>query len=261
MVKYNRDGEQQWIQQYNGDGYGDDVGTGLYIDGGGNVYVTGFSTTTSGIDIITIKYNSSGTQQWLTTYDGTGGNYDSGADITVDGSGNVYITGSSYNANANTDIMAIKYNSGGTEQWASSYDGDTHMNDAGIKILLDDQGGVVISAITQYNIITYKICAITYNAGNGNLISAVTSGSASTGIDQVNDMVKDASGNIYIAGAIPVIGQGYDYDVIKLNSNLGIDWEQTYNGADDLDDIATGIKTDASGNVYVTGYTNIINGR
>jgi len=65
-------------------------------------------------------------------------------------------------------------------------------------------------------------------------------------------MVCDASGNIYIAGSLPVSGQGYNYDIIKLNSNLSLAWEHTYNGYN-LNDIAAGIKVDANSNVYVTG--------
>jgi len=93
VAKYNSSGVLQWIQQYNGAGNGDDMALGLYIDASGNVYITGTVTTATNVDAITIKYNSSGTQQWLTTYNGTGSAFDSGTDLTTDASGNVYITG------------------------------------------------------------------------------------------------------------------------------------------------------------------------
>ena len=115
VVKYNSTGDQLWIQQYNGAGNGNDMAVGLYIDASGYVYITGTVTTATNVDAVTIKYNSSGTQQWLTTYNGTGGAFDTGADIITDASGNVYITGSSYNASGNADIITIKYNSSGTQ--------------------------------------------------------------------------------------------------------------------------------------------------
>ncbi|MFA6524110.1 MAG: SBBP repeat-containing protein [Candidatus Paceibacterota bacterium] len=254
-AKYNSSGVLQWIQQYNGGANGQDIGAGLYVDGSGNVYVTGTVTTSStDADIITIKYNSSGTQQWLSTYNGTGGSYDSGAEIVVDSNGDVYITGSSYNATPNTDLMAIKYNSSGTQQWASRYNHSSNLNDAGVKISIGSTNGTV-SGILQTGTTTYKWCSKSFNKSTGAWGFGSISSNSSTGIDQVNDMVEDASGNIYIVGATPVSGQGYNYDIIKLTSTLSLAWENTYNSGSNLDDIAKGIKVDASGNVYVTGYT------
>lgn len=134
VAKYNSSGIQQWIQQYNGAGNGNDMAVGLYIDASGYVYITGTVTTSTNVDAVTIKYNSSGTQQWLTTYNGTGSAFDTGADIITDASGNVYITGSSYNASGNADIITIKYNSSGAQQWVSRYDYTAQLNDAGSKI-------------------------------------------------------------------------------------------------------------------------------
>ncbi|MFH0893730.1 MAG: SBBP repeat-containing protein [Bacteroidota bacterium] len=261
LAKYNSSGVKQWIQQYAGAGNGEDMGTGLYIDGSGNVYITGTVTTATNVDVITIKYNSSGTQQWVSTYDGTGSTYDSGADVVVDASGNVYVTGSSYNGSSNTDVITIKYNSSGTQQWATRYDYTAHLNDAGVKVSYSSNI-VLVSVVVQYNTTTYKYGVLQYNATTGAITAGRVSSSSTTGIDQVNDMAIDASGNIYIAGATPVTGQGYNYDIIKLNSTLGIDWERTYNGGSSLDDIANGIVVDGSGNVYVTGYsTNSTEGK
>jgi uncharacterized delta-60 repeat protein len=254
LVKYNRSGVLQWTQQYNGNANLEDMGVGLYIDGSGNVYVVGTtSTSTTNSDIITIKYNSSGTQQWLSTFNASGNTFDSGADIIVDGSGNVYVTGGGYNSSLNTDILTIKYNSSGTQQWAKYFD-YLNLNGTGVKIQLQDTL-VVVSGICQYNTNSYYYGVLQYGQVSGNQINVSISGSSSTNIDQINDMVIDASGYIYIAGASPVTGQGYDFTLIKLNPNLGIAWERTYNGNNNLDDIARGVRVDASGNVYVTGYS------
>lgn len=255
VAKYNVNGVQQWIRQYNGAGNGNDMAAGLYIDGSGNVYITGTVTTATNIDVITIKYNSSGTQQWLSTYDGTGSGIDCGADVTVDASSNVYVTGSSMNASGNYDVITIKYNSSGVQQWATSYDNPTHLNDAGAKIALDRFGNVITTVLVQYTSTTYKCGVITYNVNTGALMGGTLSGISTSYIDQVADMVLDASGNIYIAGSAPVSGQGHNYDIIKLSSSLVKQWEVTYDGGSNLDDIAKGIQVDASGNVYVTGYS------
>ncbi|MBK6772393.1 MAG: SBBP repeat-containing protein [Ignavibacteria bacterium] len=68
--------------------------TSLAVDGSGNVYVTGYSTGSGQrFDYATIKYNSSGVQQWVARYNGPGNSIDYANSLAVDGSGNVYVTG------------------------------------------------------------------------------------------------------------------------------------------------------------------------
>jgi hypothetical protein len=86
IAKYNSLGVQQWIQQYNGLANSNDFATALEVDGSGNVYVTGAVTNDTAFllsDLILIKYNSSGVQQWVQTYNGTGSAYDCGTDIFI----------------------------------------------------------------------------------------------------------------------------------------------------------------------------------
>ncbi len=233
LAKYNSSGVQQWIVQYNGTGNNHDAAIGLYIDGSSNVYITGVVTTSTNIDMVTIKYNSSGTQQWLSTYNGTGSIYDCGSDLVVDASGNVYATGASYNASGNSDYVTIKYNSSGTQQWATLYDYTTNLNDAPVKVAHKASTGVVtVSGAVQLTSTVYKVAVIAYNDNTGAQTAATISSGGSSGVDQVFDMTTDASGNIYIAGGIPIAGQGYNTYVVKLDASLIIQWESTYNGID-----------------------------
>jgi hypothetical protein len=56
-VKYDSAGQQQWVARYNGPTRGYDDAQGIVVDGSGNVYVTGESSSRrSGFDYATIKY-------------------------------------------------------------------------------------------------------------------------------------------------------------------------------------------------------------
>jgi hypothetical protein len=57
-IKYGPNGNQVWLQRYDGPGNGDDAGNAIAVDNNGNVYVTGYETTAAGgTEIVTIKYS------------------------------------------------------------------------------------------------------------------------------------------------------------------------------------------------------------
>src|ERR1700755_2357992 len=86
---------QQWASIYDSPINNSDVAYAMVADGSGNTYVTGASFTGANYDIVTIKYNSLGAQQWLVSYNGPTNASDVPSAITIDASGNIYIAGTS----------------------------------------------------------------------------------------------------------------------------------------------------------------------
>ena len=85
--------------------------------------------------------------------------------------------------------------------------------------------------------------------------------------NKVTDIAVDASGNVYITGSYssssldfdsgvgtstPGFTGGTDAYIAKYNSSGAFQWVNTIQGSGD--DLASALTTDASGNVYVTGY-------
>jgi hypothetical protein len=57
-IKYAPNGNQIWLQRYNGPGNGNDAGNAITVDNNGNVYVAGYDTTTAGgTEMVLIKYS------------------------------------------------------------------------------------------------------------------------------------------------------------------------------------------------------------
>jgi hypothetical protein len=128
-----------WTRQYNGAANFHDFATGIVISSTGDVYITGAvtnNTLTGATDVIVIKYNSVGTQQWVQTYNGVADGIDSGKDLILDANGNLYVIGGSYNANGNTDFLTLKYNGMGSLVWANTYDYTSGLDDLPFKLVL-----------------------------------------------------------------------------------------------------------------------------
>jgi hypothetical protein len=57
-MKYDPNGNQIWLQRYDGPSNGNDAGNAIAVDNNGNVYVAGYDTTTAGgTEMVLIKYS------------------------------------------------------------------------------------------------------------------------------------------------------------------------------------------------------------
>lgn len=131
---------QEWIRSYNGIGTGntDDAALSIAVDNAGNSYVTGYRWGgAAAYDIATIKYNSTGVQQWVKIHNGTANGSDEGKKIAIDGLGNIYVTGYSTNSLTGEDLTTIKYNSNGDTLWVRRYNGPGNSVDGGSSIAFD----------------------------------------------------------------------------------------------------------------------------
>jgi uncharacterized delta-60 repeat protein len=127
-IKYSSDGTPLWTNRYNGPGNGTPIASGVTVDGGNNVIVTGSAAT--------IKYSSEGVPLWT--------NLNSGSTLAVDGSNNVIVAGSS-GPYTNSDYTTIKYSSEGKPLWTTHYNGPGNGNDNATALALDRSDNVIVT--------------------------------------------------------------------------------------------------------------------
>jgi len=103
-IKYYPNGDTAWLRTYSGPS----VATDLVLDDSGSVYVTGISGYPSE-NYTTIKYCPNGDIAWVGIYDGPAHDRDWAYVMAIDGSGNIYVTGTSYGVGTLLDYATIKY--------------------------------------------------------------------------------------------------------------------------------------------------------
>jgi uncharacterized delta-60 repeat protein len=243
--------QEAWVRRFNGPGNGDDATTAIAVDKEGNVYVTGFSlsTTLPDYDYVTIKYNSAGQEQWVRTYGGAGN--DTAVAIAVDGSGNVYVTGSVLDAKSDYDYVTIKYNSAGDEQWVASYNGPGNGSDSAKAIAVDKEANVYVTGTSHASADDIDYATIKYNSAGQEQWVARYNGPGDSD-DDAFAFTVDSSGNVYVTGGSTGGAISPDYATVKYDSAGQEQWVARYDGFGDYD-YATDVVVDDSGNVLVTG--------
>ena len=264
VQKFNFAGDLLWETTYGGSLNDDDMAADLFIDDNHNVYVTGAvaENAQNHYDLAVVKFNSNGALQWdyFYNYGGSPIPYDAGTAITGDNNDHVYVTGSSAGNNTNSDYVIIKLEAGnGSEVWTQRYDYGG-LDDIPAKIKVYNNQEIVVSGGSQIdeNPDVWEMATIELEP-NGQIISDFRTGESVTGgISEVYDMTVDGSGNYYIVGAKKNASTDYDIIVYKLDGQLNLVWEETYDGYGE-EDRGKGIKVDNQGNVYVAGFVTTQN--
>ncbi len=250
-VKYDLNGNFQWVAYYNGPGIGADQSKAITTDAAGNVYVTGASTRgTADKNYATVKYDKNGVQQWAQVFNGTGNKDDEGRAIAVDGSGNVYVTGVTVGTALNNDITTIKYNSAGVQQWASVFNGTANNADEGKDLVVDAAGNVYVTGYSTGSTTLYDCVTIKYNASGAQQWAKTFNGTGNS-YDDASAIALDPSNNIYITGYTDN-GTDQDYVIIKYDGSGNQLWKSVYNGTGNAGDYARALVCDANA-AYVTG--------
>ena len=284
-------------------GSGWEKGAGIAVDGSGNAYVTGDTSSTEATFPVTVgpdlTYNGEPSDAFLAKVkvDGTGlvycsyiggSGWEEGKGIAVDGLGNAYVTGetssgdfpvtpgSGLTYNGDIDAFVAKVDADGTKLVYSGHIGGWNW-DTGKGIAVDGLGNAYVTGWTFSDDLPVKIGPdLTYNSSQDVFVAKVnTAGTALAycgyiggwANEEAYGIAVDGSGNAYVTGRTasaddfpvkvgPDLSQNgfYDAFVAKVNANgTAIVYCGYIGGMDDEEGNA--IAVDGSGNAFITGYT------
>jgi uncharacterized delta-60 repeat protein len=253
VLKYDGDGNAAWTQRWtspitNYSAYAYSIA----VDNQGNVFTTGFTSDgfTDG-EFITLKFNSSGTLQWATPYNGSTSSIDYANCIVVDSDGNSYITGWSGGANNLHDMTTIKYDPDGNELWVKRYNGTANDNDYAYWLALDPSGNVYVTGQSVETGSDNDITTIKYSP-NGDEIWIRHYDGPANGYDAGQGIAVDGAGNAYITGN-HTTATGLECVTLKYSASGDLLWSAPFSGPDN-DGVLISIALDDIANVYVSGF-------
>jgi len=278
VVKLSADGSHVWSRQFGGSG--SEVGTGVAVDGAGNVIVTGRlggtvdfggGPLTSGQNgLYIVKLDANGSHVWSKGF----GDIVIGNSVAVDGAGNVVVAGHFHGtvdfggglltSGGDQDIFVAKFDATGAHVW-SRRAGDSAGQYA-TSVAVDDVGNVIVTGRFSG---TIDFGGAPFAGGDdifvvkldsaGNHVWSKGFGDANT--QNGNGVAVDPNGNVIIAGEFsgtadfgggPLVSAGgTDIFVSKLDASGGHLWSERFGDANDQ--TAAGVATDPGGNVLVTG--------
>ena len=215
-IKYAAaNGAVLWQATFAGAGNGDDVAYGVAIDGSDNAIVTGYSYNGTNLDMKTIKYAAAnGAVLWQASLAGAGSGDDIAYSVKLDGAGNAFVTGFSFNGTTN-DWMTIKYASAnGAVLWQKSFISPGNGSDIAPALAVDASGNV-IAAGRNFNGANQDIQAIKYASLDGAVLWQYAYAGTGAGFDRVA-AVAALSNSVVLAGESTETGKPLGWRVISV---------------------------------------------
>lgn len=225
----------------------------MAVDSGGNVIVAGYMNNGTNNDYMLAKFKADGSGlAWDPVYyNGTGD--DAATAVAVDASGNIILTGTSWNG-INNDIRTIKYNGAtGAVLWGHTY--NSGGNDTATSLAIDSSGDIYVAGYAANGTAKDDFLVIKYPSA----------GSTPAWVELSDDSAYPQNDNRILSitagiNGIAVTGYsskgGADFDILTraygFDKTLVREWRYASPGSGDDRGIA--VRMDSIGMVIVTGY-------
>lgn len=267
-IKYDSDGNQLWIQSYNGTGNLRDEPARIIFDNAGKILVAGRAENIQNDDFIVLKYEpATGNPVWASPalYNSPFSNDDRGLDVTVTSTNDIFVAGYSQTGQGDSpdDAAIIKFDVNGNFAGFFGYDGLGTGNDQVVNITHDASDNIIAVLLTDVDpnplVSNYNILTIKFDNNLNQVWSAPAEyNSAINGDDLPIDLAVNNAGDIFVVGASET-----DSVAARVNRNWVIiryapsgaqTWVTTFDGSGADDDEPNTLAIRGT-SLWVAGYT------
>ncbi|MBC8173510.1 MAG: T9SS type A sorting domain-containing protein [Chitinophagales bacterium] len=171
------------------------------------------------------------TKVWETFHDGTLTGKDISNNVTADSSGNIYITGKSFETSAKGDFTTIMYDTSGNVMWKDFYTTTGGgVENKGNKIIVDAFQNIYALGTSQLK--GGDIAIVKYNTAGKVWSENYTPSWYGNYYDEGKDIGVDSMGNVYAVGVVTsTSGNLDDVYTFKVDDASNVLWDVQYTGA------------------------------
>ena len=244
-AKYNSSGALQWQKSIGGTQ--NDQGGGIATDSSGNAYLAGTARDPGRIgygapDGALVKINTAGATQWQRWRGGYSGA--SGGFVSVDSSGNAYLTWNDYGNYYKPHI--VKYNSSGSIVWERSIGGTRTIEFMDTAV---SPSGTVYCVGTHYDTNSNRSVIVSTWDSSGTYRWTKLYGNVG-GYDVGMSIALDSEENVYVSGMTDGgVGGQYKVLLLKYNSSGVLQFQRSFGTAQQMS--GEGIHIDINDNIII----------
>jgi hypothetical protein len=224
MLKYNSNLDFLLSNVFSGSATADDKAVKIITDRTGKLVILASpKNISSNYDYGVYRFDTSFNLIMQFNYNGAGNHQDIPYDIVTDIYNNIYVTGSSRNADTlgSEDIVTLKVNQGGGFLWSRFYNGVNRGIDYGISLALDLSQNIYVGGTTDEHE-GHQMFALLKYRPNGDLDWLKTYSAQYQSEDFISEISVDNGYNIFVTGISFDSTSDYDITTIKYSQPIGI---------------------------------------
>jgi len=229
-----------------------DAGTGLIrqTTDGGFVVAGAITVSGSSVDAWILKLDSSGIIQWQKTYGGI--NQDNAFSIEQTNDGGYIVLGQTLSFGAGTnDLWILKLDQAGDVQWQQTMGGA--QSDYGLSVKQTPDDGYIILAGTDSFSSGYPDFWVIRLDVSGTVVWQKLYGTGLYESAYAINLTSD--GGFIVSATTETPGRYFDFVILKLDSNGGIQWQKIYGGGNSDEVPSLGIQETSDGGFIFAGTT------
>ena len=257
LIKIDENGNEQWSKTFEG-GYGRSVQQttdGGYIITGRNYITPNPNNPIETADVILIKTDENGNEEWSQTFSGTATDEGHSVQQTLDGGYIIAGWTGFFEPDFNIGVYLIKTDESGEEEWSKSFGGGAK----GHSVQQTVDGGYIITGyIDSFENVSRDVYLIKTD-GNGNEQWSQTFGTE-TGYESGFSVQQTVDGGYIVTGSKynpnNVDTELYSPILIKIDESGEEEWFQTFGGTGNGS--AYSVQQTVDGGYIVTGWKDPI---